>query len=190
MAVNSFLAEKVLDKSAVNDADAKAYYDAHPNAFKQPGDSKDAMRASHILIMVKKDADAQTQAAAKAKAEKLLAMLKQDPSRFGELAEKESGCPSGKAGKGSLGAFEKGQMVPEFENAVINLKPGELSGIVKTQFGYHIIRRDALEGAKTKTFAEVKDQLKEFLKQKKNQEALLAFVKQITEKAKAKNYIK
>lgn len=190
MAINAFFENKVLNnKSKVTDKDAKAYYDANPKFFKIPGDPKDSMRASHILIMVKEKADAKTKAAAKAKIDKILALLKKDASLFGELAEKESEGPSSK-NKGSLGAFKKGQMVPEFEKAVVNLKTGEISAVVETKFGYHIIRRDALKGAQTKTFAEVKDKLKKFLEQKQNQEALAAFIKKITGNAKGKNYIK
>jgi parvulin-like peptidyl-prolyl isomerase len=190
MAINSFFEKNVLSKCVVTDKEAKEYYDANPNAFKTPGDPKDSMRAAHILIMAKEKTDAKTKAAAKAKAEKLLAMLKKDASLFGELAEKESECPSGKSAKGSLGAFQKGQMVPAFEKAVVNLKDGEISGIVETQYGYHIIRRDALQGAKTKTFAEVKDKLKNFLKQQKVQKASKPFVDKIVAEAKGKNYIK
>ena len=167
MAINAFFENKVLGKSTVTDKEVKAYYDANPKAFKVKADPKGSMRASHILIMVKEKTDAKTKAAAKAKAEKLLALLKKDASLFAELAEKKSECPSGK-NKGSLGVFTKGKMVPEFEQAVVNLKTGEISAVVETKFGYHIIRRDAPQKPQTKTFAEVKDSLKDGLKQQKN----------------------
>ena len=190
MAVNAFFEKNVVSKCKVTEKEAKAYYDANPKAFEEPADAKGAMRASHILIMVKEDTDAKTKEAAKAKAEKLLKLLQKDAKLFEELAEKESECPSGKRSKGSLGAFQKGQMVPEFEQAVVNLKTGEISGIVETKFGYHIIRRDALKKATKKTFAEVKDKLELALKQQKIEKSLLAFVKKITDDAKGKVYIK
>ena len=157
--------------------------------FEMPADKKGTMRASHILIKVDEKADVKTKAAAKAKAEKLLKLLEKDASLFGELAEKESACPSGK-NKGSLGPFTKGRMVPEFEQAVVNLKTGEISGIVETKFGYHIIRRDPLKKAEKKTFAEVKEKLEMALKQEAIQKALMSFVKKITDSAKGKVYIK
>ncbi len=190
MAVNAFFEKEVVSKCKVTEKDAKAYYDSHPKAFTVDADAKGSLRASHILIAVKEKADAKTKAAAKAKAEKLLKLLKKDAKLFEELAEKESECPSGKRNKGSLGAFQKGQMVPEFEQAVVNLKTGEISGIVETKFGYHIIRRDALQKAKKKTFAEVKDKLEPALKQQEIEKALMAFVKKITDAAKGKVYIK
>lgn len=189
MAINTFFEKNVISKCKVSEKDAKAYYAANPKAFEMPADAKGSMRASHILLMVKEKADVKTKAAAKAKAEKLLKLLKKDASLFGELAEKESQCPSGK-NKGSLGAFTKGRMVPEFEQAVVNLKTGEISGIVETKFGYHIIRRDAPKKAEKKTFAEVKEKLQTALKQQKIEKSLMAFVKKITDAAKGKVYIK
>lgn len=142
----------------VTEADAQKYYDAHKEMFTTPADPEKAMRASHILVMVDKKADEATKKAALAKANGILAELKQNPALFEAKAKSDSQCPSGAQG-GSLGAFEKGQMVPEFEAAVIALQPGEISGVVETQFGYHIIRRDALRKESVRPFAEVKDQL-------------------------------
>ncbi|MDD5599131.1 MAG: peptidylprolyl isomerase [Victivallaceae bacterium] len=189
MAVSAFFEDKVFNKCTVTDKEVKEYYDKNPDAFKTPADSPDSLRASHILIAVKENDDSKTKAEAKAKAEKLLALLKKDAKLFGELAAKESACPSGK-NEGSLGAFQKGQMVPEFEKAVVNLKDGEISAIVETKFGYHIIRRDPLQKEKVKTFDEVKDKIKMSLEQKEKQEALQAFINKITDEAKGKNYLK
>jgi peptidyl-prolyl cis-trans isomerase C len=191
IAIDVFIKNKIkgLSKIKVTDKDAKAYYDANSKEFEIKADAKGSMRASHILIKVEEKADVKTKAAAKAKAEKLLALLKKDASLFAELAEKESQCPSGK-NKGSLGSFTKGRMVPEFEQAVVNLKTGEISAVVETSFGYHIIRRDASQSAKNQTFAEVKKDIKAGLKQKEIQTALMAFIKKTIADAKGKNYIK
>jgi len=189
MAINSFFAKEVISKCKVSEKEAKAYYDANSKIFESKADPKGSMRASHILIKVDEKADAKTKAVAKAKAKKLLALLEKKAASFEELAEKESECPSGK-NKGSLGAFTKGRMVPEFEQAVVNLKTGEISAIVETKFGYHIIRRDALKKAEKKTFAEVKDKLEMALKQQSVEKALTAFIKNITTAANAKIYIK
>lgn len=189
MAINSFFSKEVISKIKVSAKDAKAYYDANPKAFETPADPKDSMRASHILIKLEEKSDAKTKVAAKVKAEKLLALLEKDASLFEELATKESQCPSAKK-KGSIGAFTKGRMVPEFEQAVVNLKTGEISAIVETKFGYHIIRRDAPKKSKKQTFAEVKDKLQVALKQQAIEKSLMAFVKKITDAAKGKVYIK
>lgn len=84
--------------------------------------------ASHILVEKEEDA------------EDLLIKLSEG-STFESLAQSHSKCPSGRKG-GALGTFGKGQMVPAFEKAAFSLKPGEVSAPVKTQFGYHIIKRD------------------------------------------------
>lgn len=191
MAINAFIENKVksLKNVKITDKAAKAFYNANPKEFKIKADPKGSMRASHILIKIEEKADVKTKAAAKAKAEKLLALLKKDASLFGELAEKKSQCPSSR-NKGSLGSFTKGRMVPEFEQAVVNLKTGEISAVVETKFGYHIIRRDAAQKAKVQTFTEVKNKLKAGLKQKKIQDALAGFFKKTIAAAKGKNYIK
>ena len=188
MAVNAFFEKTIISKCKVSEKAAKAYYDANPDAFKAPSDPKGSMRASHILIMAKEGTDAKTKAAAKAKAEKLLALLKKGSASFEELAEKQSECPSGK-NKGSLGVFTKGRMVPEFEQAVVNLKTGEISAVVETKFGYHIIRRDAPKKAEKKTFAEVKDKLETALKQQQIEKAIMTFIKKNTDGV-GKIYIK
>ena len=120
-------AEKVIFAGVkVTEADALKYYNDNKARFVQP------------------QVDAESEKAAVAKANNLIAELKKDPAKFAELAKANSICPSKEQG-GSLGAFVKGQMIPEFENAAFALKVGEISAPVKTQYGYHIIRRDKSE---------------------------------------------
>ena len=91
---------------------------------------------------------------------------------FEEMAEKYSQCPS-KTNKGNLGFAPRGTYVPEFEKAAYALKVGEISGAVKTDFGYHVIRRDASQEGRTMAFAEVKDRLTAALTQQKQMMAIL-----------------
>ena len=166
------LAEQTFAKDIkVTEADARKFYDANQQMFTIPADPENAMRASHILILVKKDAIDAEKKAALTKINSILAELKQNPALFEAKAKSDSQCPSGAQG-GSLGAFEKGQMVPEFEKAVLALKPGEISGVVETQHGYHIIRRDELKKGSVRPFAEVESQL----------------IAMLTEQAKAKAF--
>ena len=109
----------------------------------------------------------------------LLAQIQKDKSKFEELAIAMSDCPSGKQAKGSLGSFRRGAMVKAFEDAAFALKEGELSGVVETEFGYHIIRRDARQEAKAIPFEEVKENLINFLKRQKLEEANLAYMEQL-----------
>lgn len=178
-------AEKTFAKDVkVSEADAKAFYDKNQQMFSTPDDPADSMRASHILIMADKKADAKVKAEALKKINSILAEVKQNPALFDAKAKSESQCPSAANG-GSLGAFGKGQMVPEFENAVLALKPGEISGVVETQFGYHIIRRDAAQKGSVKPFAEVKDQLINYLTEQKKGEAFRNYLESAK---KAANY--
>ncbi|HZR27820.1 MAG TPA: peptidyl-prolyl cis-trans isomerase [Terriglobales bacterium] len=130
------------------------YYSEHQDEFRVP----EQVKASHILIKVPEGADPKVDAAARAKAEDILKQLKAG-ANFEELAKKNSEDPgSGKQG-GSLGWFGRGQMVPEFEQAAFSLAPGQLSGIVKTTFVYHIIRVDDKHAAGIKTLQEVRAQI-------------------------------
>ena len=189
IALQSFMQNNIYKGITVTDADAEKFYKSNPALFESPADPADAMRASHILIMVDEKADAKTKKAAKDKAEAILIELKANPALFEAKAKTESKCPSGANG-GSLGAFQKGQMVPEFEKAVIALKDGQISEVIETQFGYHIIRRDALQKKSVIPFAQVKTQLLATLKAEKEQRALMDFVAKLEKAAKVQYFVK
>ena len=136
------------DDAALEKA-ARATYKAEADRFNRPGET----RASHILI-------AGTDDAARARAQDLLAQLKAGAS-FEKLARENSADPGSAARGGSLGFFGKGKMVAPFEAAVDALqRPGELSPIVQTQFGLHIIRLDERRPAVAQTYEEVRESLK------------------------------
>ena len=102
----------------------------------------DQVSASHILLMYKGSTNSsndRSEDEAKDKI-KMLRSQVEEGTNFGELVREFSDCPSGTQG-GDLGSFGRGQMVPEFENAVFNMEIGDLSKIIKTDFGYHIIQR-------------------------------------------------
>ncbi len=186
-ALQTFLERDVVaNVPAATEAEALAYYNANKAQFVQErvGEAEEA--------------------AALAKANGIAAQLNTDPAKFAELAAANSVCPS-KAQGGSLGAFARGQMVPEFENAAFALEVGKISAPVKTQFGYHIIRRDAsVEGDPEGTirashiliaptpkptevpFADVKDQLIQMLTNAKKGEAFQAYCNRLMADAKFK----
>ena len=164
-AIQKYVETKIRPKVKVSDAEIQKFYKENPNAFKTP----ETVDAAHILIPVGKEKDAD--AKAKAKAASILAQLKKGAS-FAKLAEKESACNSKKDG-GNLGAFTRGQMVPEFEKAAFALtKPGQLSDLVKTQYGYHIIKLNKKTAVSTKKLEEVKDQIRNYLNNTKLQKAI------------------
>gem|GEM_PF-1128855 len=148
----------------VSDDEIRKYYDSHQGEF-----STDRVRASHILI---KD---------KAEAEKVLAELKADPSKFAELAKEHSIDKSNAQKGGDLGYFGKGRMVKEFEDAAFGLQhDGDMTGLVETRFGYHIIKRTGREDGHIRPFDEVKNQIRIRLANERRQagtEKFLADVK-------------
>jgi parvulin-like peptidyl-prolyl isomerase len=184
VAIDEWLKKTVTNNIKATPEDLKAYYEKNKENFKAPADAEGSVRASHILIKFKDDKP-ESDAEAKAQAEKILARIKAGES-FEKLAESESACPSGKMAKGALGCFSKGQMVPEFEKVTFELKPGEISGVVKTQFGYHIIRRDKSMPAVEKSFEEVKGAIENMIVSERTQAA----IKELIEKVKAEQNIK
>ncbi|WP_353156014.1 SurA N-terminal domain-containing protein [Herminiimonas fonticola] len=139
----------------VSDADIKSYYEQNAKHY----GVEEQRRASHILIGVSKDASDAEKAAAKAKAEQLLATLHKHPQEFAKLA-KENSSDTGSAERGGdLDFFGKGMMVKPFEDAAFKLKQGELSDLVQSDYGFHIIKVTAIKPASIKTLDEVKKEI-------------------------------
>ncbi|HMT02483.1 MAG TPA: peptidylprolyl isomerase [Burkholderiales bacterium] len=104
------------------------------------------VNASHILISIPKDVDSNKREQIKAKAQKILAIVKANPNNFKIYAKKYSQDPGSAANGGDLGFFGKGTMVKPFENEVFKMKPGQISNLVETQFGFHIIKLNSIKG--------------------------------------------
>ena len=137
----------------VNDAEVKEFYDANTAKFQ----NDEQRHASHILIGIG-GGTSKDKAAAKEKAAGILAELKKNPKLFAELAKKYSQDPSGAKG-GDLGTFGRGAMVKPFDDAVFSMKVGQISDLVESEFGYHIIRLDGISGQNT-SFDSLKLQIK------------------------------
>ena len=159
--------KRIEENVKVADADLQKAYDANKSQYEQ-------VKARHILIAFKGSPAADpekpelTDEQAKAKAEEIRKQLVAGAD-FDELAKKESDDKGSGARGGDLGTFGRGMMVPEFETAAFAAKVGEIAPVVRTQFGYHVIKVD---DRKTTAFAEVKEQLERAERQKKVQEAL------------------
>ncbi|HUW25028.1 MAG TPA: SurA N-terminal domain-containing protein [Gallionella sp.] len=140
----------LLPKVEVGIEDARRYYDEHQNDFGTP----EERQAAHILIAVAAAAPQAEQDAAKVRAEKLLQQIRQEPARFTELAKQNSQDSGSAANGGDLGFFGRGMMVKPFEDAVFELKQNEISGLVKSDFGYHIIKLLAVKPGRILSFIE------------------------------------
>ena len=151
----------------VTDDELKAVYQQNIQQYQMPN----RVHAEHILFLTTGKTDAEV-AEIRKKAEDVLAQAKKKGANFEELAKKYSEDPGSKTKGGDLGWVLQGQMVPEFEKATFSLNKGETSDLIKTQYGFHIIKVIDKETAHTKTFDEVKDSLRpQFLLNKVEQEA-------------------
>jgi len=178
MLINKMMESEVATAAAATDADAKDFYDKNPDKFKQG----ETVRASHILIMADEKADDATKKAARAKIDGILKRAKAGED-FAALAKENSQDGSAAQG-GDLGFFPRGQMVPPFDEAAFALKPGEMSGVVTTQFGYHIIKMMERKDATTVPFEQVKPQVLNFLSNQKKQDRVNAFIEEAKKRAK------
>ncbi len=159
--------------TAVTAEQAKSFYDENLDKFKKP----DSVHASHILIRVAPKATDEEKQSAKKKGDDLLAKLK-GGADFAEVAKQESGDLSAKQG-GDLGEFSRGQMVKPFEDAAFGLKPGDLSEVVETQFGYHIIKSTGKTEAQTAPFAEVQEKIVQYLTETQAQKQMVAKIAEL-----------
>ena len=158
-----FSAEDLQSQVTVSEAEIKKYYDEHASEF----GTQEQRQASHILISVSAKAPSAEKDAAKLKAEQLLQQAKQSPQKFAELAKQHSQDQGSATAGGDLGMFGRGMMVPPFEEAVFKLNVGEMSGLVQTDFGFHIIKLTAIERAKIKPLSEVRDDIAQKMKLQK-----------------------
>ena len=141
----------------------RKYYDEHQNDF----GATEERQAAHILITVAAVAPQAEQDAARAQAEKLLQQVRQNPARFAELAKQNSQDPGSAANGGDLGFFGRGMMVKPFEDTAFALKQDEISGLVKSDFGYHIIKLLAVKPARLLSFDEAQEGILNKLRQQK-----------------------
>ncbi len=164
----------------VTDADVAEFYEANKERFAEP----EKVSASHILIKVDADASDQERVSAKSKIQDILKEAR-DGSDFAELAKKHSQCPSASQG-GELGYFERGKMVEPFGKTAFSLQPGEISDIVETQFGYHIILLKDKKPGKQLKLEDVSDQIRQFLYDQEMDIALEKWLEPIRKKASIK----
>lgn len=161
-----------------SDLEAKDFYGKNPERFKQ----EESVRASHILVRVDEKADPATRKKARAEIDSVLKRVK-GGGDFAKLAQEHSQDGSAAQG-GDLNYFGKGQMVPAFDKVAFELKPGQVSDVVTTQFGYHIIKVVDRKPGRTVPFEESSQQIKQFLTEQKKQQHQEAFIEGLKKKSK------
>ncbi len=183
LTVQELIDKKITPSVVITDKDAKAFYDAHPEYFKKG----EQVKASHILIKSNPLGKEEDKVKARKKIREILDKVKKGED-FAELAKKYSEGPSGARG-GDLGYFGRGAMVKPFEEAAFKLKPGEVSDIVVTKFGYHIIKVFDKKPASTISYQEVKPKITNFMKREKIRDKVNNHIEKLRKAAKIKTFI-
>jgi peptidyl-prolyl cis-trans isomerase D len=166
-------------KPQVSDAEVQTYYTSHEAEYK----TEEEVKTRHILIASKAGADAQSDAAAKVKAQDVLKQL-QGGANFADLAKKYSEDPGSKDSGGELPLIPTSSLDPAYARAAMALNPGQTSGLVKSAFGYHIIQTEQKQAAGFKPLAEVKDSIVQAIQQQKQGAAEQQFAQQLVDQAK------
>jgi len=163
--INSIL-EETGNQISLSDEELLEYYNENKESFLE----LEQVHARHILVETEEEAN------------NLLLQLKEGLTDFAELAKEKSIGPSAPSG-GDLGFFSRGQMVKEFEDAAFSLEPGEISDVVQTQFGYHIIKCEEKKEEYSPAFEEAKERISNTLRYQKENEAISAFTLKLREEA-------
>ncbi|MGB2715972.1 MAG: peptidylprolyl isomerase [Vicinamibacterales bacterium] len=178
LTIEKMMEAQVADVGTATDAEARDFYQKNPEKFKQ-GDS---VRASHILLRIDPNAPEPTKKQARTRIAGLLKRARSGEN-FAALAKQHSQDGSAQQG-GDLGYFEKGEMVPAFSETAFSLKPGQISDVVTTQFGYHILKVTDRKPATTVPFEQVSRQIVEFLSSQKKQDRATQFVDEAKKRAR------
>jgi len=158
--------EEVRNRVNISNEDLLKYYDENKKNLLEP----EQVHARHILVETEEEANI------------LLLQLKEGLTDFAELAKEKSTCPSAESG-GDLGFFTRGQMVKEFEDAAFSLEQGEISAVVQTEFGYHIIKCEEKKEEYSPTFEEAKENISSTLKYQKENEETSTFISKLREES-------
>ena len=172
--------QQLIDKAVkIAPEEIKSFYDKNPDQFLRP----ESVRASHILIRVPPGASDEVKKAKRAQIEAARTVIKSG-EKFADIARKVSEDPGSAPNGGDLDYFPRGAMVPEFDAVAFSLKTNELSEVITTQFGYHILMVTDRKPAQMTPFDEVKDRLGQFLKQRKGNDVVREHLAELRKAAK------
>jgi peptidyl-prolyl cis-trans isomerase C len=179
MAIGRMIEDELAGTVGVTPEQLQDFYTKNPDQFAQP----ESVRASHILIAFPENADAAGKAQARTTAEQVLGEITAGKD-FAALAKQHSQDPGSAVNGGDLGFFQQGQMVGAFNDAAFSLQPGATSGLVETEFGFHIIKVAEKQPARTIPLDEVRPQLEQYLQNVNREEQTDAFVAALKSKGK------
>ena len=182
LTIKSLIDKEVVQKLSLSDQQVRAYYDDNPNLFRKP----EQVKASHILVQVPQNADEAKRAEALSTIQALKTRI-DNGENFATLAMEHSDCPS-KAKGGDLGFFGREQMVKPFSDAAFALQPGQISDVVQTRFGYHLIRVTERQAEQTMAFNDVKEAIATRLRQEQEGKKIDAYLENLKKHADIKRF--
>ena len=169
--------EKVGSRAAhISDMDVELYYLYHPDQFRRP----ETRLARHILITINDAIVENTRSAAYQRASEIAARLAKEPQRFEEQALKHSECPTALEG-GKLGDLPRGKLFPALDQTLFELKAGEVSGVLESELGFHVLRCDAITEANVLSQSQAKPHIRKLMEQKRKRVCQQAWVKKLLE---------
>jgi peptidyl-prolyl cis-trans isomerase C len=183
LAIQQFVDNYLVQEVKVSEAEAKVFYKNNSERFKQP----EQIKASHILVKVDNQADTPTKDLANKKIKDIQKKLEAGED-FALLAKEFSEGPSNING-GDLGYFKRGQMVKPFEDAAFKLIPGEVSDIVETRFGYHLIKVVDKKPESVVSYDNVKDKITQYIEQEKKGEVIKSEIEKLRQKAAIETFL-
>tara|TARA_B100000614_G_scaffold211604_1_gene194887 strand:- start:1538 stop:2617 length:1080 start_codon:yes stop_codon:yes gene_type:complete len=182
MVIEELIRSQVYDQIEVTDEDIRGFYDDNPQYFEQP----EQVAARHIILTTQ-DVDDAGREELRAQLEDIRQQIV-DGADFAEMAREYSQGPSAENG-GDLGTFGRGQMVPEFEQVAFSLDVGEVSDIVETQFGYHIVQVTERIPAQTQSFEDSRDRIQQFLTEEARNRGAQEYVRGLRDTAEVEQLI-
>ena len=177
MKVEAILEKVGTQAAKVSDMDVELYYQYHPEQFRRP----ETRLARHILITINDTIAENTRSAARKRIDEIATRLAKDPQRFEEQALKHSECPTALDG-GKLGDLPRGKLFPELDKALFELKAGEVSGVLESELGFHVLRCDAVTEAGVLGYDQAKQHIRKLMEQKRKRICQQAWVKKLMEK--------
>lgn len=174
--VESILEKVGTQAAKVSDMDVELYYQYHPEQFRRP----ETRLARHILITINDTIAENTCAVSRKRIEEIATRLDKEPQRFEEQALKHSECPTALDG-GKLGDLPRGRLFPELDRALFELKAGEVSGVLESELGFHVLRCDAITEAGVLSYDQAKQHIRKLIEQKRKRVCQQAWVKQLLE---------
>ena len=176
MKVEAILEKVGAQAAKVSDMDVELYYQYHPEQFRRP----ETRLARHILITINEAIPENTRAEAGKRIATIQARLAKEPQRFEEQAQKHSECPTALDG-GKLGDLPRGKLFPELDKALFEMKAGEVSGVLESELGFHVLRCDAITEAGVLGYDQAKPHIRKLMEQKRKRICQQAWMKQLLE---------